>query len=149
VVQRRGADQFAAVTTLVESYQKDFEAEWMLGVFSFIPLQEWCYPIAFTDSPWVHVTQVPVSANVAVFDAAGRRAESRAVKVNEEVTVSYSVYPPGSEANAPLAISATNGTITALSKARAYRYRPSNRGTGEIRLTWGGLSVTANVTAGE
>src|SRR5581483_3645339 len=47
VVQRRGADQFTQVNALVQNYEADFEAEWMLGVFSFIPLQEWCYPIAF------------------------------------------------------------------------------------------------------
>jgi hypothetical protein len=149
VVRRRGADQFAQVNALMERYQADFEAEWMLGVFSFVPLQEWCYPIAFTRSPWIQITQLPVRATVQVFDAAGRRTEARPVKVNEAVTVTYSVYPPGSDANAPLAISATNGTIRALSKPCTYLYRPANRGTGQIRLAWGGLTVTANVTVGE
>jgi hypothetical protein len=148
IVQRGGADQFAQVKLLLQRYQADFEAEWMLGVFSFIPLPEWCYPVAFTDSAWLEVAQTPRAATAAVFDEAGRRAESRAVRVGEPVTVTYAVDPAGSDAEVAVSVTATNGTITPLAKARTYLYRPTSRGTGEIRFAWGSLSVVARVTAG-
>jgi hypothetical protein len=133
---------------LIQQYQADYPVEWALSGLGFIPLDEWCYPVAFTDAPRLEVVQVPRAATVAVFDTLGRRAEGRMFKVGDTATITFRVHPVGSEANAPLEVHATKGTVTVTAKPHTLLYRPTQPGTGEIRLSWGSYCTLVRVVAG-
>jgi hypothetical protein len=135
----------ADLQCLIKRYSDDYPDEWVLSAFTIIRFDEWCYPIAFTDSPRIVVTQVPRTAAVQVFDSVGRRAEGKVFNVGDEVTLRYRVEPRGSDANAPLAVQTAGGAVSTPAAPNTLLYRVTQPGTGSVRLTWGPLTVIVRI----
>jgi hypothetical protein len=148
VVRKPAQEALDNVATMELSFRADYPVEWALSVFSFVPLRSWAYPAAFSKAPRIDVAQTPVSASVAVFDDAGRRIDGGSVDVGAEVVIRYEVTPAGSEANAPLEVTATGGTVVSTAAPGTVRYQPTEQGVGSVQLTWGCYTVRVPIGVG-
>lgn len=141
LVRKGGPALFTDVSYLLDRYALEYPVEWFYTVFSFAPIGEWAYPVAF-GAPVIQITQVPETATIAAYTSSGPLAAGQAVDINDTVVIHYSVEPPGSDASFPLTASARGGEVTQIGKPGVLAYRPSTEGNTSIKLAWGTLSVS-------
>lgn len=149
LVRRGSQDSFKDLEYLLEQYACEYPLAWSYSAFSFIPITRWTYPEAF-GPPRIEIAQVPTSALVSAFTSSGLLGEQNAAHVGEPVAIQYQITPAGSDANVPLSITATNGTITHPGQPGMILYTPQATGESSVELTWGTLteSVAIPVEAG-
>jgi hypothetical protein len=142
---RRGEDAaYADLLYLLERYACEYPRAWYHSVFSLVPINSWCYPVAF-GPPRIEIAQAPVSAAITAFTQAGPVGEQNPAHVGEPVYIYYEVAPVGSDADVPLAINAANGTITRPARSGVIVYTPQATGKPSIELTWGALTESVAI----
>jgi hypothetical protein len=148
IVRKGGSPRFACVTGLLKRYADEYPVEWFYSIFSFVPMPRWAYPTAF-GGPIIEIKQVPRSVTVTAFTSSGALAEGQPVAVNDTVVLHYRIHPPGSDANAPLRVSAPGGDLVQTAKPGVLIYRPSQHGNTQVEFAWGNLQLRLPVNVVE
>jgi hypothetical protein len=143
-VVRRTPD-FSRVDGLLTEYSREYPAAFSSSIFSLARIDKWAFPVAF-GCPILRITQMPKSATVTAFTAAGPLSKDQGVAVNEAIAIHYSVQPPGSDRGAIPSVNAPGGVVTPGPRPGVLFYRPSAIGDMPIELTWGSLKVTVPVS---
>jgi hypothetical protein len=142
----RQAPDFRKVWDLLAEFARAYPAEMSGSVFGLVRMDVWCYPFAF-GGPILEVANTPQSAAADAFTPAGLLGRGQPVMVGETVAVHYRVSPAGTEAGAPLRVSAPGGLVTRGSRPGVLFYNPQRPGPNPVELTWGGVTVSLPIQA--
>jgi hypothetical protein len=140
------APDFRGVWELLVEFGRSYPAEMSGSIFGLVRMDVWCYPFAF-GGPILEIANTPLSATADAFTSAGLLGHDQPVMVGETVAIHYRVSPAGSEAGAPLRISAPGGVVTPGSRPGVLFYRPQRSGPNPVELTWGGVTVSVPIQA--
>jgi hypothetical protein len=142
----RQAPDFRTVWDLLVEFGRAYPAEMSGSIFGLVRMDVWCYPLAFR-GPILEIANTPQSATADAFTLAGLLGRDQPVMVGQTVAIHYRVSPAGSEAGAPLRVSAPGGMVNPGPAPGVLFYRPQQPGPNPVELTWGGVTVSVPIQA--